>query len=113
MDFTKFASILSRRALFFCRLDCLGDDWEGTISSRQLQRIQKDDRAWSEKMRGILQARLDLSRESGDGEETQSASWDLERFEKNPLTWEELFRRQKATWTAANCWHENEVESAA
>ena len=32
MDFTKFVSLLERRALFFCRPDRLGDPFEGSIS---------------------------------------------------------------------------------
>ena len=32
MDFTKFVSLLERRALFFCRPDLLGDPFEGSIS---------------------------------------------------------------------------------
>ena len=32
MDFTKFVSLLERKALFFCRADLLGDPFEGSIS---------------------------------------------------------------------------------
>ncbi len=32
MDFTKFVSLLERRALFFCRPDLLGDPFEGSTS---------------------------------------------------------------------------------
>ena len=33
MDFTKFVSLLEKRALFFCRTDLLGDPFEGSMSS--------------------------------------------------------------------------------
>jgi hypothetical protein len=29
MDFVKYVSLLSKRALYFCRVDSLGDDFEG------------------------------------------------------------------------------------
>ena len=32
MDFTKFVSLLDKRALFFVRADKLGDPFEGTIT---------------------------------------------------------------------------------
>ena len=32
MDFTKFVSLLERKALFFCRPDRLGDLFEGSLS---------------------------------------------------------------------------------
>ena len=32
MDFTKFVSLLERRALFFCRPDLLGDPFQGSIT---------------------------------------------------------------------------------
>jgi hypothetical protein len=31
MDFTKFVSLLEKKALFFCRADKLGDPFEGVI----------------------------------------------------------------------------------
>ena len=32
MDFTKLVSLLENRGLFFCRLDCLGDPFEGSFT---------------------------------------------------------------------------------
>ena len=36
MDFTKFVSLLEKSALFFCRVDLLGDPFEGSISPKTL-----------------------------------------------------------------------------
>lgn len=40
MDFTKFVSMLDSRALFFSRLDKLGDRFEGTVSEPTLDAIR-------------------------------------------------------------------------
>ena len=45
MDFTKFVSLLERRALFFCRPDLLGDPFEGSISPVTPPAIPRDLKA--------------------------------------------------------------------
>ena len=37
LDFTKFAALLNSKALYFCRLDCLGDPFEGAMGSKVLE----------------------------------------------------------------------------
>ena len=37
MDFAKFVSFLSKRSLYFCRVDKLGDPFEGTLSERDYE----------------------------------------------------------------------------
>jgi hypothetical protein len=81
MDFTKFVSMLSREALYFCRADLLGDPFEGSvpkmnIDSRERQ-TTKDNRT-----AGIAEKRPNL------------VKWSRQ-------------------WTFINCWHMNDVESAA
>ena len=39
MDFTKFASLLEKNALYFCRADLLGDPFEGTFSKATIQKL--------------------------------------------------------------------------
>lgn len=34
VDFAKFAALLDTSSLWFARLDCLGDDYEGVMSVR-------------------------------------------------------------------------------
>ena len=37
LDFTKFVSLLQRKALFFCRSDRLGDSFEGSFSKANVE----------------------------------------------------------------------------
>ena len=37
MDFTKFVAMLNNKALYFCRLDHLGDPFEGAKGSKVLE----------------------------------------------------------------------------
>ena len=39
MDFWKFASMLENAGLFFCRLDCLPDKFEGSMSKPDYERF--------------------------------------------------------------------------
>lgn len=42
MDFWKFAGMLENRALYFCRVDSLGDDWEGYFPHDIVSVIKED-----------------------------------------------------------------------
>lgn len=86
MDFTKFVAILLDRALFFPRLDQLGDPFEGAFPTTQpiIQRIQ---------------AVLPKSTIPPGAKVTV---YGLHR------AWESTRR-----WTYASCWHCEECESAA
>jgi hypothetical protein len=42
MDFTKFVSLLQRKALFFCRSDRLGDSFEGSFSKANVENRNKE-----------------------------------------------------------------------
>ena len=37
LDFTKFASLIDKQALFFSRADCLGDPFEGSYSKANIK----------------------------------------------------------------------------
>lgn len=45
MDFTKFVSLLDRRALYFARADTLGDPWEGADATLSAQEFREALRA--------------------------------------------------------------------
>ncbi len=80
MDFTKFVSLLETKALFFSRIDLLGDPYEGAISHFNITarpQVYKDAKTVQ-----------DL------GALASHHQWERQ-------------------WTFANCWHMNEVESAA
>ena len=87
MDFTKYVWLLQERALFFARVDKLGDPFEGSFSRA------------NEKLRPILYK--DLQQQvNKDGAD-------------NPMSKLYEFARHAAKWTYVNCWHQNEYESAA
>jgi len=73
MDFTKFLSLLDKSALFFTRVDKLGDPFEGTCPEKVIN-------FWEKKL-GI-------------------------EYPKG-------FYEHLSKFTAVNCWHLNEYESAA
>jgi hypothetical protein len=43
MDFTKYVSMLAKRALYFCRSDKLGDSFEGSVPMRNWEAEQKEN----------------------------------------------------------------------
>jgi len=81
MDFTKFVSMLSKEALYFCRADLLGDPFEGSVPKMNVQ------------------ARKEFAKENNLSDE------EFETIAK--------FLKWSRQWTFVNCWHMNEVESAA
>ncbi len=88
MDFTKFVSLLYKRSLYFCRVDKLGDPFEGSLTKMNVK------------------AREDFIKECWKGQigEKQIAGL-IEREPKfNEKARQSLF---------VNCWHMNEYESAA
>jgi hypothetical protein len=89
MDFAKYVSMLERRALFFARADRLGDPFEGAISPLNKRERKKsgDDSAILLSERGTV---------------TMST----------PRSYSAINKTMRE-WTYINCWHLNEVESAA
>ena len=57
MSFTKFASLLTKRALFFARADKLGDPFEGSIPQLTIQAIHDDTTLGEHKNTLILMLR--------------------------------------------------------
>lgn len=80
VDFTKFASLLDKSALFFSRADRLGDPFEGSYSKAN---VKLRPEVYKEKI-------------------APSALKDLSQFHKVLIK-----------YTAVNCWHLSEYESAA
>jgi hypothetical protein len=84
MDFTKFVSTLEEGGLFFSRLDQLGDPFEGSVPRANLTtRLEEWKMYWDERNVKTLQEATPIM-----------------------LQWQ----RQ---WSYVNCWHMNELESAA
>lgn len=51
LSFTKFVSLLEKKALFFARADKLGDPFEGALTEANIDMIRKQDHNMSEKDR--------------------------------------------------------------
>lgn len=86
MDFTKFVCMLERKALYFPRIDMLGDPFECSLS-----RIARESRAWHLNMLSL--------RKAVNGTE-------LERSVATVREWE-----RKRVF--ASCWHMGDYESDA
>jgi tRNA(His) 5'-end guanylyltransferase len=87
MDFTKFVSLLSTSCLFFARADKLGDPWEGSVPKADRKAREHRFRSSPLKMDDATISRFVEFR----GEV-------IKRF---------------IEFTAINCWHANDHESAA
>ena len=84
-DFTKFVSLLDNEALFFSRLDKLGDPFEGSVSKiNQILRPQ-----WLH----------------DGGVSPEQIPEKIESFSKG--------KREHISRLLVNCWHENDSESEA
>lgn len=97
MTFTKFMSLVDRSALYFARVDRLGDPFEGSYGRRNLTgdlRQEEMAPAYSEKMPG---------------------GGFRGRVESVPMSPEQrrAIRSLGQRRTYANCWHMNDCESAA
>lgn len=99
MDFTKFVALLESRSLFFCRADRLGDPFEGSISAKSLECRKEEARRIGRQLQGIESAVVQLA---GFGDRL----WNSVEADTYRLRWD-------AEWMFINCWHMNEVESAA
>lgn len=84
-DFTKFVAMLDTRSLWFSRIDCLGDPYEGSTPRAEVQ-------FW-ETMRTNEPDRLEIAGH-------------------NERLFRGMARHQRSR-TYVNCWHINEHESAA
>lgn len=96
MDFTKFVSLLQRRALFFSRADYLGDEFEGSLTEPTIV----DQNAFF--------AQMLKDHPVHDADPSQ--------LEKTVATHRgQLAKLIKSLrqWTSILCWHANDHESAA
>ena len=83
MDFTKYVSLLESSALYFSRLDQLGDNFEGSITVATKKSLDSPDVALRDDLRAAMQS--------------QTTS----------------LRHTIREGTYVNCWHMSEHESAA
>lgn len=85
IDFTKFVSLLDQEALFFSRLDELGDPFEGSVPKA------------TQDMRPVMFEGMDIPSELIPNM--------IESFSEE--------RGQRVRRALVNCWHENDSESEA
>ncbi len=93
MDFTKFASLLDKQALFFCRADKLGDPFEGSYTKVDIERRS----AMYKKRLDSLPTQLQPFRDV---------------FEREPKNWSEFLKKLREN-VYINCWHKSDYQSAA
>lgn len=85
LDLSKFLSMLEHNALYFCRVDLLGDPYEGS-------RPRGEEAFWKDLI------------ERGEVNEEVA---------KHNISFADYMRRLSRTRMYANCWHLNKHESAA
>lgn len=94
MSFTKFIYLLDRSALYFGRVDKLGDPFEGSFGQRNLSGELRP-----EEMIPVFESMVPGSKRTGwHVRTTQEREWAYKTGQGS---------------TFANCWHMNEHESAA
>lgn len=104
MDFTKFVSLLSSRALYFCRADKFNDPFEGAKGI--VERKSEWDGFYLDFFRSaVSNPPPEYTRELSDEEIEREAQRLLKELNEGGKTW--------LTFTFLNCWHENAYESEA
>ena len=96
MTLPKYLSLLTGRYLFFCRVDGLGDRFEGSFPTGHFEEVRRDMEA-ALKDSPVL-AIKGVSRED---------------LAKSMLRDQRGFHAATRACAAASCWHEGETESAA
>ena len=90
MDFTKFVSLLEKKALFFCRADKLGDPFEGSIPNTESSLSKKGNSINLESLKSMIY--INCWNESTFESE---AMWKLYTREKNGIAIKTTFINYK------------------
>lgn len=104
MDFTKYVSMLSSQGLYFSRVDCFEDGFEGG-KERKLDR-EKWDAHYLDLFRSAI-------RNPPVGYSCPLSKREIEQQAGKLLGMMDLCLQTKKKRTFANCWHENVHESEA
>lgn len=92
LNFTKFVSLLDRKALFFARADKLGDPFEGSYSKKNIIKLRD---SYAELL-----------------EDTNIQLSDQQKYRLKRNSGRSFFKEYRKM-VFANCWHESAHESAA
>jgi len=104
MDFTKYASMLSTKGLYFARADCFNDTFEGAKG------FKENKEEWE---KFYLSFFREVIKNPPEGHECKYSEDEVEKQAKRLL--EDLERGGELSRknTFISCWHENEHESEA
>ncbi len=92
LNFTKFVSLLDRKALFFARADKLGDPFEGSYAKKNIIKLRDTYAELPEEIKAQLS--------------------DLQKYLWQQDSGRSFFKEYRKM-IFANCWHESTHESAA
>ncbi len=112
MDFTKYVSMLSTFSLFFVRQDRLEDRWEGKFPTNQWTRLIEGSQLARKKIIEQFERSIDMAQKAGNENAAKAFHESKTSYEDLPSGYTEFLKSQ-TSWTAVNCWHEGEHESAA
>lgn len=104
MDFVKYVSLLSKRALYFCRADYLGDDFEGAYG------LASKKSNWDNQ---VLEFFKNAIANPPKGHKCIYNQHEIQSKAKSLLSDFEKGRTKQREFTFISCWHENEHESEA
>ncbi|WP_200949079.1 hypothetical protein [Frateuria sp. Soil773] len=105
MDFAKYVSLLSTRAIFFARTDTFDDAFEGA------QGLLSNQGAWDNYYRDFFRNALRSPLPDGDARVCPDEK--VESEAERLLAQMKQAGETRRYFTYANCWHENEHESEA
>ena len=104
MDLSKFISILESKALYFSRIDKLGDPYESAIPKLNIEKFRKE----------LVKQRERFVAHLTDATPESEKTLAIERFDRLLAGHEpEQFFRELQSSFYVNCWHMNDCESAA
>lgn len=104
MDFTKYVSLLSSRALYFSRADQCGDSYEGAKGLRRRKEV------WDEHYLKFFRQAI---RNPPEGYVFDKSDEEVEAEAQRLLRDLEAGGEASRSHTFVSCWHENPHESAA
>ena len=111
MDLAKLLALLQNKSLFFCRIDKLGDQFEGQWSEPTLAMLRKREHLWvvNEPDQALIEDRRTGDRLAFPKEDTNCSA------EQTIKCWEHRIRRPESALkcTYVNCWYGEKEESAA
>lgn len=107
MDFVKLLALLQNNALYFSRVDKLGDQFEGRWSDRTIMMLHERHNLWrsEETHQVVIEDRRTGDRLRFPKEDTDPSP------EDTILRWQSYIRHPVLSHTYVNCWHSGEDES--